>query len=61
MSSGFGSGSYWYFQKVLDLVSYPTFFLEKYDFKGLKMAFQNIILKEYRYFNLVPILKWSKL
>jgi hypothetical protein len=34
-----GSGSY--FQKVP--VSDPTFFLAKYDFKGPKMAFQNII------------------
>jgi hypothetical protein len=25
----------------------------KYDFKGPKMAFQNIIFKEYRYLNLV--------
>jgi hypothetical protein len=37
-----GSGSY--FQK--NPVSDPTFFLTKYDFKGSKMAFQNIILKE---------------
>jgi hypothetical protein len=28
-------------------VSDPTFFLTKYDFKGPKMAFQNIIFKEY--------------
>jgi hypothetical protein len=41
MSSGSGS----YFQKVP--VSDPTFFLTKYDFIGPKMAFQNIILKEY--------------
>jgi hypothetical protein len=30
-----------------DPVSDTTFFLKKYDFKGLKMAFQNIICKEY--------------
>jgi hypothetical protein len=42
MSSGSGSGSY--FQKVP--VSDPTFFLTKYDFKGPKMAFQNIIFNE---------------
>jgi hypothetical protein len=28
-------------------VSDPTFFLTKYDFKGPKLAFQNIIFKEY--------------
>jgi hypothetical protein len=28
-------------------VSDPTFFLTKYDFYGPKMAFQNIIFKEY--------------
>jgi hypothetical protein len=33
------------FQKVPDPVPDPTFFLKKYDFKGPKMAFQNIILK----------------
>jgi hypothetical protein len=44
MSSGPGSGSN--FQKVPDPVSDPTFFLKKYDFKGPKMAFQNIIFKE---------------
>jgi hypothetical protein len=38
-----GSGSY--FQKVP--VSDPTFSLTKYDFKGPKIAFQNIIFKEY--------------
>jgi hypothetical protein len=42
MSSGSGTGSY--FQKFP--VSEPTFFLMKYDFKGPKMAFQNIIFKE---------------
>jgi hypothetical protein len=31
------------------------FFLTKYDFKGPKMAFQNIIFKEY--LNLVPVYK----
>jgi hypothetical protein len=36
------SGSVSCFQKVP--VSDPTFFLKKYDFKGSKMAFQNIIL-----------------
>jgi hypothetical protein len=43
MSSGSGSK----FQKVPVLD--PTFFLNKYEFKGPKMAFQNIpvILKEY--------------
>jgi hypothetical protein len=41
MSSGSGS----YFQKVP--VSDPTFFLTKYDFKGPKIAFQNIIFKEH--------------
>jgi hypothetical protein len=41
MSSGSGS----YFQKVP--VSDPTFFLTKYDFKGPKMAFRNMIFKEY--------------
>jgi hypothetical protein len=41
MNSGSGS----YFQKVP--VSDATFFLTKYDFKGPKMAFQNIIFKEY--------------
>jgi hypothetical protein len=41
------SGSWSYFQKVPKPVSDPTFFLKKYDFKGPKMAFQNIILKEY--------------
>jgi hypothetical protein len=51
MSSGYGSvsGSGSYFQKVSE--SDPTFFLKKYDFKGPKMAFQNIIFKEYRYLN----------
>jgi hypothetical protein len=55
MSSGSGSvsgsvsGSY--FQKAP--VSDPTFFLTKYDFKGPKMAFQNLIFKEY--LNLVYI------
>jgi hypothetical protein len=44
-------GSVSYFQKVP--VSDPTFILTKYDFKGPKMAFQNIIFKEYRYLNLV--------
>jgi hypothetical protein len=39
-----GSGSY--FQKVPHPVSDPTFFLKKNDFKGPKMALQNIILKE---------------
>jgi hypothetical protein len=47
MSSGSrsvsGSGSY--FQKVP--VSDPTFFLTKYDFKGPKIASQNIIFKGY--------------
>jgi hypothetical protein len=42
-SSGVGSGSY--FQKVP--VSDPAFFLTKYNFKGPKMAFQNINFKEY--------------
>jgi hypothetical protein len=42
MSSGSGSN----FQTVPDPVSDPTFFLKKYDFKGPKIAFQNIILKE---------------
>jgi hypothetical protein len=51
MSSGYGSG----FQKVPDAVSDSTFFLKKYDFKGPKMAFQNVIFTEY--LNLVPILK----
>jgi hypothetical protein len=41
MSSGSGS----HFQKVP--VSDPTFSLTKYDFKDPKMAFQNIIFKEY--------------
>jgi hypothetical protein len=41
MSSGSGS----YFQKVP--VSDPTFFMTKYDFEGPKMAFQNIIFKEF--------------
>jgi hypothetical protein len=41
LSSGPGS----YFTKVP--VSHPTFLLKKYDFKGPKMAFQNIIFKEY--------------
>jgi hypothetical protein len=41
MSSGSGNN----FQKVP--VSETTFFLMKYDFKGPKLAFQNIILKEY--------------
>jgi hypothetical protein len=41
MSSGSGS----YFQKVP--VSDPAFFLTKYDLKGPKMAFQNIIFKDY--------------
>jgi hypothetical protein len=45
MSSGSVSGSGSYVQKVL--VSDPTFFLKKCDFKGPKMAFQNIIFKEY--------------
>jgi hypothetical protein len=44
MSSGSGSD----FQKVPEPVSDPTFFLKKYDVKGLKMALQNIIFKEYR-------------
>jgi hypothetical protein len=43
------SGSY--FQNVP--VSDPTFFLKKNDFKGPKMAFQNLIFKEC--FNLVPM------
>jgi hypothetical protein len=37
------SGSYFQKVPVLD----PTFFLTKYDFKGPKMAFLNIIFKEY--------------
>jgi hypothetical protein len=41
----YGSGSN--FQKVPDPVSDPAFFLKKYGFKGPKMAFQNIIFKEY--------------
>jgi hypothetical protein len=41
------SGSRINFQNVPDPVSDPNFFLEKYDFKGPKMAFQNIILKQY--------------
>jgi hypothetical protein len=45
MSYGSVSVSGSYFQKVL--VSDPTFFLTKYDFKCPKMAFQNIIFKEY--------------
>jgi hypothetical protein len=45
MSSGSGSVSGSYFQKVP--VSDPTFFQKKYDFKGTKMAFKNIIFKEY--------------
>jgi hypothetical protein len=45
MSSGSVSRSGSYFQTVP--VSDPTFFLMKYDFKGPKMAFQNIIFKEY--------------
>jgi hypothetical protein len=49
MSSGYGS----YFHKVPDPVSDPTFFLKKYDYKGPKIAFQNIIFKEC--LNLVPI------
>jgi hypothetical protein len=51
------SGSY--FQKVP--VSDPTFFLKKYDFKGPKMAFQNIILKEYLYLVLVLYIKMVKI
>jgi hypothetical protein len=43
MSSGSGSN----FQKVPDPLSDPTFFLKKYDFKGSKMTFKNIIVKEY--------------
>jgi hypothetical protein len=43
MSSGSESGSY--LLKVQ--VSEPTFFLMKYDFRNPKMAFQNIIFKEY--------------
>jgi hypothetical protein len=35
----YGSGSTIHFQKVPDPVSDPAFFLEKYDFKGPKMAF----------------------
>jgi hypothetical protein len=50
-SMSFGSGSN--FQTLPDPVSDPTFFLKKYYFKGPKMAFQNIILKEY--LNLVPV------
>jgi hypothetical protein len=42
-SMSFGSGSYSQKNPVLD----PAFFLTKYDFKGPKMAFQNIIFKEY--------------
>jgi hypothetical protein len=42
ISSGSVSGSY--FQKVP--VSDPTFFQTKYDFKGPKMALQNIVFKE---------------
>jgi hypothetical protein len=45
MSSGSGSRSD--FQKIPDPVSDPTFFLKKYDFAFPKMAFQNIIFKEY--------------
>jgi hypothetical protein len=41
MSSGYGSN----FQKVLHQVSDLTFFLKKYDFKGPKITFQNIFLK----------------
>jgi hypothetical protein len=52
MSSGSGS----YFLKVQ--VSEPTFFLRKYYFKGPKMAFQDLISKEY--LNLVPVLKMVK-
>jgi hypothetical protein len=47
MSSGSGSGSESNFQKVPDPVSDPNFFLKKYDFKGLQMAFQNIIFKKF--------------
>jgi hypothetical protein len=43
MSSGYGSN----FQKVSHQVSDLAFFLKKYDFKGSKMTFQNIIFKEY--------------
>jgi hypothetical protein len=58
MSSGSGS----YLQKVSDPVSDPTFFMKKYDFKGPKMAFQNIIFKEYPYLHLVPVyIKMMKL
>jgi hypothetical protein len=53
MSSGSGST----FQKFPDLVSDPTFFLKKYDFKGPKMAFQNIIFKEYLHIKMVKITK----
>jgi hypothetical protein len=52
------SGSRFYFQKVS--VSEPAFFLMKYDLKDPKMAFQNIIFKEY--LNLVQkIVKIMKL
>jgi hypothetical protein len=44
-SETFHYGTESYFQKVS--VSGPTFFLTKYDFKGPKMEFQNIIFKEY--------------
>jgi hypothetical protein len=55
------SGSGFNFQKVPDPVSDPTFFLKKCDFKGPKMAFQNIILKEYPVLKFsTGILKWSK-
>jgi hypothetical protein len=44
ISSRSVSGSRSYFQKVP--VSDSTFFLTKYDFKGPKMALQNIDFKE---------------
>jgi hypothetical protein len=50
------SGSRSYFQKVP--VSDLTIFLTKYDLKGPKMGFQNIIFKEYvRYIKMVKIMK----
>jgi hypothetical protein len=45
MSSESTSGSN--FKKIPDPVSDPTFFMKKYDFKGPKMAFKNIIFNEY--------------
>jgi hypothetical protein len=45
MSFRSGSGSY--FSKIPDTISGPTFILKIFDFKGPKMAFWNVLLKEY--------------